>query len=206
MATEITKAAAVPTKADVEEPEIVAVNPPPADPKRSQPPVIRTSPPVHHQPQFQQQYQSPPLSPLAHQLQATSISYYQQAENVPELLAELPDTSIDRPKSPLETPLEVSRKAPVNDVTVLVAEDVVLTPGGCNIDLSEFENLVGEKNLGSQIQEQYKLAKLKKLRDPAVMIEVRCACMPIKKNVEIIANQLHSCHRFQDHPLHRHTR
>lgn len=88
-----------------EEPEIVAVNPPPQDPKRSQPPPTppaakQHAPPPPPLPPVVQQ-PSPPLSPVAQQLEDTRLT----ERSVPEFslfLAELPDTSITRPKSPAE--------------------------------------------------------------------------------------------------------
>ncbi|KAF8469634.1 hypothetical protein BDZ91DRAFT_847522 [Kalaharituber pfeilii] len=87
-----------------EEPEIVAVVPPPADPKRSLPPPAsptlkaQISPPQsppHRQP-------TPPLSPVVNKLETTTIT--EQAPAVinasPEVIVELPDTSITRPRSP----------------------------------------------------------------------------------------------------------
>ncbi|RPB19839.1 hypothetical protein L211DRAFT_852829 [Terfezia boudieri ATCC MYA-4762] len=141
----------------VEEPEIVAVIPPPQDPKRSQPP---PTPPA-----AKQQYQasapppppsvqlqlSPPLSPVVQKLEETKLS------EVPGFfLAELPDTSIARPRSQdgKEKNEGKSKEAPGPPV-----EEV--KEGG--------EEHVGDegakgKGLGKELKE-------KKKKDPAVLVE-----------------------------------
>lgn len=64
-------------------------------------------------------------------------------------------------------------RAPVEDVSVLVAEDVVMTPGGTRLDFDDFEELLlGEKSLGGHWREEYGRQREKKRKDPAVLVEI----------------------------------
>jgi len=88
---------------NIEEPEIVAVIPPPQGPKRSQPPPTPPAAKQQHQartpppPPSVQLQPSPPLSPIVQKFEETKLS---GGGEVPGFfLAELPDTSITRPRS-----------------------------------------------------------------------------------------------------------
>ena len=112
------------------EAEIIAVIPPPADPKRSLPPPPKPQP----EPKL-----SPTLSPLVRKLETVAL-IQRYNTSIHEFCVELPDTSIPRPVERKPSPLPM--KKPVEDVTALVAGDVGLSARG------EYKQFEEELELG----------------------------------------------------------
>lgn len=102
MASKIVKALKNATSSlkSVDEPEIVAVVPPPGNPKRSGPPPASPAPPKQATPTVLQQQPSPPLSPVTQELENVSLTGQPQQQPEFTPLCELPDTSVSLSRSP----------------------------------------------------------------------------------------------------------
>lgn len=159
----------------VEEPEIVAVIPPPQGPKRSQPPPTPPAAKQQHQtpapapPPSVQLQPSPPLSPVVQKFEETKLS---GSGEVPGFfLAELPDTSIARPRSQdgkNEKKENKSKQAPGPPIEELKEEEHVGDEGARG------------KGLGKELKE-------KKKKDPAVLVEIPKS--PSAQAYEVAHNQ-----------------